>query len=143
MDPCIVKYSVKIPTRRNFVIEFIIPKFFYRLNMFPAAHHSSSGALNCICSLWFICPYGDRSLPRLSGHGLRHASFLNRARNSRCTVITDLDTSKPEHTESLFLLRRHFGNWPRGPVVSMTSELLVTHDTLGQLPLLAVYVVPV
>ena len=23
-----------------------------------------------------------------------HASFLNRARNSRCTVITDLDTSK-------------------------------------------------
>ena len=45
-----------------------------------------------------------------SRHG---ASFLNRARNSRCTVITDLDTSKPEHTESLFLLRPHLGNWPR------------------------------
>jgi len=24
------------------------------LNMFRAAHHSSSGALNCVCSLWFI-----------------------------------------------------------------------------------------
>jgi len=32
--------------------------------MFRAAHHSSSGALNCIWSLWFICPYGDRPLPR-------------------------------------------------------------------------------
>ena len=60
------------------------------------------------------------------------ASFLNRARNSRCTVITDLWCvfSKPctkltlhcnhrsghlktEHTESLFLLRRHLGKWPR------------------------------
>jgi len=28
--------------------------------MFRAAHRSSSGSLNCICSLWFICPYGDR-----------------------------------------------------------------------------------
>jgi len=28
--------------------------------MFRAAHPSSSGALNCICSLWFVCPYGDR-----------------------------------------------------------------------------------
>jgi len=31
--------------------------------MFRAAHHSLSGALNCICSLWFICPFGDRPLP--------------------------------------------------------------------------------
>jgi len=32
-----------------------------------------------------------------SVHGLEkthHAYFLNRARNSRCTVVTDLDTSK-------------------------------------------------
>ena len=34
--------------------------------MFRAVHRSSSGALNCICSLWFICPYGDQPLPRLS-----------------------------------------------------------------------------
>jgi len=27
---------------------------YWRLNMFRAAHRSSSGALNCICSLWFI-----------------------------------------------------------------------------------------
>jgi len=26
MDPCIVGYSVEIPTRRSFVIEFIIPE---------------------------------------------------------------------------------------------------------------------
>jgi hypothetical protein len=48
-----------------------------------------------------------------------------------------------EHTESLFLLRRHLGNWPRGTAVSMRSELLVAHEKLGQLPLLTVYVVPV
>ena len=28
MDSCIVDYSVEIPTRCSFVIEFIIPKFF-------------------------------------------------------------------------------------------------------------------
>jgi len=27
MNPCIVDYSVEIPTRCSFVIEFIIPKF--------------------------------------------------------------------------------------------------------------------
>jgi hypothetical protein len=34
--------------------------------MFRAAHCSSSGALNCICSLWFIYAYGDRPLSKLS-----------------------------------------------------------------------------
>ena len=28
---------------------------------------------------------------------------------------------KTEHTENLFLLRRHFGNWPRGPAISMRN----------------------
>jgi len=46
------------------------------------------------------------------------------------------------HKESLFLLRRHLGNWPRGPAVSMRSELLVEHEKLGQFLLLTVYVVP-
>jgi len=50
---------------------------------------------------------------------------------------------KTEHTESLFLLRRHLGNWPGGPAVSMRSELLVAYEKLGQLLLLTVYVVPV
>jgi len=53
-----------------------------------------------------------------------------------------LDPAKgvAKEEESLFLLRRHFGNWPRGPAVSMRSELLVAHEKLGQLLL---YVVPV
>jgi len=40
-------------------------------------------------------------------------------------------------------LRRHLGNWPRGPALSMRSELLVAHEKPAQLPLLTVYVVPV
>ena len=35
------------------------------------------------------------------------------------------------------------GNWPRGPALSMRSELLVAREKLGQFPLLTVYVVPV
>jgi hypothetical protein len=34
--------------------------------MYGAAHRSSSGAINCVCSLWFIYPCGDRPLSRLS-----------------------------------------------------------------------------
>jgi len=37
MDPCIVDYSVEIPTRCSFVIEFIIPRFFFN------AQYVSSG----------------------------------------------------------------------------------------------------
>ena len=68
------------------------------------------------------------------------ASFLNRARNSRCTVITDLVTSVRSKQKA-------FSCWDAilesGPAVSMRSELLVAHEKLGQLPLLTVYVVPV
>ena len=35
-------------------------KVYWRLNMFRAAHRSSSGALNCVCSLWCIYPCGDQ-----------------------------------------------------------------------------------
>jgi hypothetical protein len=31
------------------------------------------------------------------------------------------------YTESLLLLRRHLGNWSRGPAVSIRSELTVAH----------------
>jgi hypothetical protein len=55
-------------------------------------------------------------------------------------VALSLET---EHTESLFLLRRHLGNWPCGAAVSMRSQLLVAHEKPEQLPLLTVYVVPV
>jgi hypothetical protein len=33
-------------------------KIYWSLNMFQSAHRSSSGALNCICSLWFIYQCG-------------------------------------------------------------------------------------
>ena len=47
-------------------------KVYWRLNMFRAARRSSSGALNYICNLWFICPCGDRPLSRLSGKWMIH-----------------------------------------------------------------------
>jgi hypothetical protein len=50
---------------------------------------------------------------------------------------------KTEHTESLFLLRRYLGYWPRDPAVSMKTKLLVALEKLRQLPLFTVYVVPV
>jgi hypothetical protein len=39
---------------------------------------------------------------------------------------------KTVHTESPLLLRRHLGNWSRGPAVNMRSEIMVTQDELGQ-----------
>ena len=41
MDPCIIDYSVEIPTRCNFVIEFVIPKFIEGSIYFElhTAHH--------------------------------------------------------------------------------------------------------
>ena len=66
MDLSIVDYSVEIPTRCSFVIEFIISKFL-------KAQHVSSGTPLIIRSsklylqpLVYI-PIGDRPLPRLSG----------------------------------------------------------------------------
>jgi len=68
------------------------------------------------------------------------ASFLNCARNSHRTVITDLDTSK-RSTQKAFSCCDVM--LETGPTISMRSELLVAHAKLGQLPLLKVYVVPV
>ena len=51
---------------------------------------------------------------------------------------------QPQLSEFLMHNRgARFQDGPRGPAVSMRSELLVTHEKLGQLPLLTVYVVPV
>ena len=71
------------------------------------------------------------------------AFFLNRALH--CTLHGNHRSGhlKTEHTESIFLLRRHLGNWPRDRAVSMRSEMLVAHEKLGQLLLLTVYVLPV
>jgi hypothetical protein len=49
-------------------------KIYWRLNVFRAAYHSSSGASNYICSLWFIYPCRERSSSRLrvpTQHGQR------------------------------------------------------------------------
>jgi hypothetical protein len=64
----------------------------------------------------------------------RHYSYVLRLFQT-CTELTlhcnhRSELLKTEHTESLLLLRRHLGNWPRGPAVSMRSELLVAQDTL-------------
>jgi hypothetical protein len=50
-------------------------KIYWRLNMFRAAHRSSSGVPNCICSLWFIYPCGDRPLSRLGGNCSSHPAW--------------------------------------------------------------------
>jgi hypothetical protein len=49
--------------------------------MFRAAHLLSSGALNCICSLWFICPCGEEPLSRLSGKWIHFPLSLGNSRS--------------------------------------------------------------
>ena len=61
------------------------------------------------------------------------SKFLNRARNSRCTVIRDMDTSK-QNTEIAFDFCDAI--LETGPAISMRSELLVAHERLGHLLLL-------
>jgi hypothetical protein len=48
-------------------------KLYWRLNIFRAAYRSSSGAPNCICSLWFIYTCGDRPLSRMDNSPSPHA----------------------------------------------------------------------
>jgi hypothetical protein len=43
-------------------------EIYWRFSMFQAAHFSSSGDTNCIYSLWFAYPCGDRPLSRLGGN---------------------------------------------------------------------------
>ena len=54
-------------------------KVYWRLNMFQAAHRSSSGAINCICSLWFIYTCGDRPLSSLIG--ISHSALTRDGRH--------------------------------------------------------------
>ena len=61
------------------------------------------------------------------------------ARNWRCTVITDLDTSKWSTQKAFSCCGAILET---GPAVSMRSELLEAHEKLGQLPLLTVTLCP-
>ena len=46
--------SVEITNKMQFCNRIYYSKIYWRLNVFRAAHRSSSGAPNCIYSLWFI-----------------------------------------------------------------------------------------
>jgi len=57
-------------------------KIYWRLNMFRAADRSSSGAPNCICSLWFIYPCGDQPLSRLGRRPVATWAYKPEAANT-------------------------------------------------------------
>jgi len=65
---------------------------YWRLNMFRAAHRSSSGALNCIRTLWFTYTCGDRQL--LSPH-----SALTAAGHHMC-----IETRGCKHSLELLMM---------------------------------------
>ena len=83
-----------------------------------------------------------RQQRQLSKFRMRYQQFASHAYCGAAGPVYNM-ASQQEHTESLFLLRRHVVNSPRGPAVSMRSELLVAHAKFGQLPLLTVYFLPV
>jgi len=58
--------SVDITNKMQPCNRIYYSKVYWGLNMFRTAYRSSSGALNCIFSLWFIYTCGDRPLSRLS-----------------------------------------------------------------------------
>jgi len=68
MNPCIVVWLRRNTNKMQLCNRIYYSKIYWRLNIFRAAHRSSSGALNCIGSLWFIYPCGDRLLSRLGGN---------------------------------------------------------------------------
>jgi len=67
--------SVEITNKMQPCNRIYYSNVYWRLNMFRAAHHSSSGALNCICSLWFTYTCVDRPLSRLSGKNTVYSSW--------------------------------------------------------------------
>ena len=66
--------SIEITNKMQPCNRIYYSKIYCRLNMFRAAYRSSSGAPNCICSIWFIYPCGDRPLFRLGGNMFRAAN---------------------------------------------------------------------
>jgi hypothetical protein len=60
MDPCIVDYSVEIPTRCSFVIEFIIPTFIEGSTCFErhTAHHQELQTVFAAFGLYAILVTG-------------------------------------------------------------------------------------
>ena len=67
MDLCIVVWLSRNTNKMQLCNRIYYSKVYWRLNVFRTAHRSSSGALNCICSLWFIYTCCDRPLSSLGG----------------------------------------------------------------------------
>jgi len=65
MDPCIVDYSVDIPTRCSFVIEFIIPKFIEGSTCFEwhTAHHQELQTVFAASGLYAHVVTGKKNFP--------------------------------------------------------------------------------
>jgi len=76
MDPWIAVWFNRNNQQEAACNRIYYSKVYWRLNMFRVAYRSSSGALNCICSLWFIYPCGDRPLYRLGGNWVPEESCL-------------------------------------------------------------------
>ena len=62
--------SVEITNKMQPCNRIYYSNIYWRLNMFRAAHHPSTGAQNGVCSLWFAHTCGDRPLSSLSGKWL-------------------------------------------------------------------------
>ena len=81
-----------------------------------------------LCAQFWGVQICDYSLA-VHQHGLEKTHSAGCTLSEPCKLHCNYRSGylKTEHTESLFLLRRHLGNWPRGPAGSMRSELLVAH----------------
>jgi hypothetical protein len=66
-DKILVK-PVEITNKMQPCNKIYYSKIYWKLKMFLAAYRLSSGAPNCICSLWFLYPCGDRPLSKLGGN---------------------------------------------------------------------------
>ena len=60
--------SVEITDKMQPCNRIYYSNIYWSLNMFRAAYRSSSGALNCMCILWFTYACGDWPLSSLSGN---------------------------------------------------------------------------
>jgi hypothetical protein len=94
--------------------------------MFRAAHRSSSGALHCICSLWFIYPCGDRPLPRLSGKWIHFPLSLCNGRSPHGYIKQRLQIQFRAPDDERCGARKHFEpSINFGITNSITSYILV------------------
>ena len=78
--------SVEITNKMQPCNRIYYSKVYWRLNMFRAAYRSLSGALNCICSLWFTYTCGDWPLSSLSGKWTHFPLRLDNCRSPHVYV---------------------------------------------------------